>query len=77
MPIVEALRYFDFYEALFQFSEEKPPIIEQLYLYLKRFRTQPSEFYAMDKDDRLEIYHREFKIVKEEYEKMKKLENKA
>lgn len=33
---------------------------------MKRFKTQPSEFFALDYDMRMEIYFREFDLVKEE-----------
>lgn len=57
---------------LFLFSEENPPIEEQLYLFLKRFHTQPSEFYKMDREIRLKLYKREFKLLEEEYKEAQK-----
>ena len=65
-----------FYKLLFRFSEKNPPIEEQLYLFMKRFRTQPSEFYSMDKQMRLKIYHREWKAVLKENEEAEKLKTK-
>jgi len=61
---------------LFQYSEKNPPLEEQLYLFLKRFRTQPSEFFALDKDLRDSLYKREFALIKKEYEDSEKLKNK-
>lgn len=61
---------------LFQYSEKHPPLEEQLYLFLKRFRTQPSEFFALDKDLRDKLYKREFAMLKREFEESEKLKNK-
>jgi hypothetical protein len=49
-------------------SEKNPPIEEQLYLFMKRFHTQPSEFFAMERSLRLQLYARELKLLKEEAE---------
>lgn len=62
---------------LFRFSEKNPPIEEQLYLFMKRFRTQPSEFYSLEKDVRLRIYQREWKLVVKEAEDAEKLNSKT
>jgi len=61
---------------LFRFSEENPPIEEQLYLFMKRFRTQPSEFFGLERKLRLSLFHRELRLLKEEYENAKKQEGK-
>lgn len=65
--------YLDFYHLLFPYSELHPPIEEQLYLFMKRFRTQPSEFFGMDYDLRMRIFFRELAIVKKEYEDNQKM----
>ena len=62
------------YNMLFLASEKNPPLEEQLYLFMKRFRTQPSEFYGMDRTTRLNLYRREYKVVMEEYKKAKENE---
>ena len=61
---------------LFLWSEENPPIEEQLYLFMKRFRTQPSEFYALERDLRLRLYRRELDLLQKEAAKMDELEKK-
>jgi hypothetical protein len=61
---------------LFQYSEKHPPLEEQLYLFLKRFHTQPSEFFKLDKDLRDKLYKREFAMLKKEFEESEKLKNK-
>ena len=53
---------------LFQSSEKNPPLMEQLYLFMKRFKTQPSEFYAMEREDRIELFNREVKLLQKEAE---------
>lgn len=40
---------------------------------MKRFRTQPSEFYALDKETRNWLFDREWKIVLKEAEEAEKL----
>lgn len=62
---------------LFLFSEENPPIEEQLYLFLKRFHTQPSEFYKLDREVRLKLYKREFKLLEAEYEEAQKAKSQS
>lgn len=54
------------HKLLFQYSEKNPPIEEQLYLFMKRFRTQPSEFYAMNKGVRERLFNREWRLVQKE-----------
>lgn len=74
-PIILGFCRDETYKLLFMPSESRPPIEEQLYLFMKRFRTQPSEFFNMDRTLRLSIYFREWELVKSEYEKAKKLED--
>ena len=76
LPIITGFSFQDLKELLFLWSEKNPPIEEQLYLFMKRFRTQPSEFYALDRDLRLRIYNREHELLKKEAEKMEELERK-
>lgn len=58
---------------LFLYSEDLPPIEEQLYLFMKRFRTQPSEFFGMDRELRLSLYKREYDLVKKEAKEVERL----
>lgn len=74
--MVSAITFGYLHKLLFHYSEKNPPIEEQLYLYLKRFRTQPSEFFGMDKTMRLNIFHREWKLVQKEAEEAEKIKNK-
>lgn len=75
-PAVISLSYGIFSELLFHYSESLPPLEEQLYLFMKRFRTPPSEFYAMDREERLKIFHREYNLVKKEARRVEELESK-
>lgn len=43
---------------------------------MKRFHTQPSEFFNLDNETRDLIFDRELEIVKKEYEEMEALKNK-
>ena len=71
--MLSGLLYDDLIDILlFPESEKNPPIREQLYLFMKRFKTQPSEFYALDREDRLWIYEREYDLVKKEAEEADK-----
>lgn len=63
-------------EGLFQASENTPPIIEQLYLFMKRFHTQPTEFYGIPRPTRLQLYRMEAKVVEYENKKADEIENK-
>lgn len=74
-PIIIGFVEYQLTNGLFLFSEKNPSIKEQLYLYLKRFHTQPSEFFNMDRDLRLEIYQDEYALAKKEYEEGLKAKN--
>lgn len=76
-PILTGFVFHELYKMLFLHSEKNPPIDEQLYLFMKRFRTQPSEFFNLERDLRLSLYKRELKLVEHEYEQAKKLEKKV
>lgn len=61
---------------LFPPSEKNPPLREQLYLFMKRFKTQPSEFYALEREERMWIYKREYELVKAEAEEAERVRKK-
>lgn len=65
------------HKLLFQYSEKNLPIEEQLYLFMKRFRTQPSEFFAMDKKLRKKIFDREWRLVQREAKEAERNAGKA
>lgn len=59
-------------EVFFAYLDKyNPPIDEQLYLFMKRFHTQPGEFFSMDRRLRLNLYKREFSLLEEEYNRAK------
>lgn len=70
-PIINGFLYYGLDSMLFGFSEKNPPVEEQLYLFMKRFNTQPSEFYSLDRKMRLILYKRELSLVEEEYKQAK------
>jgi hypothetical protein len=74
-PIIVGFVHHNLRNILFLPSEKNPPIEEQLYLFMKRFRTQPSEFFSMNRELRLSLYARELRLVKEEYESAKNNSN--
>lgn len=59
------------YGELFMFMPDydRPPLEEQLYLFMKRFKTQPSEFYKLPTEVRLMLYRREYEVLMKENEK--------
>ena len=57
------------------FSIKNPPFEEQLYVYMKRFHTQPSEFYKMDRLLRLKLYTRERELIEHENKRVNELNN--
>jgi hypothetical protein len=69
--------YQEFYKMLFLCSEKNPPIEEQLYLFMKRFHTQPSEFFAMEWNLRRNIFFKELELLEKEYEQHKKAAGEA
>ena len=69
VPIVLRLFTEPITDMLFQPSEKNPPLREQLYLFMKRFKTQPSEFYALGREERLDLFNREVELMKRENEK--------
>ena len=68
-PIVSGLVFHNFNTALFLPTAKKPPIEAHLYLFMKRFHTQPSEFFLLDRSMRLNLYKRELDLL--EYEAKK------
>lgn len=55
------------------FSMKNPPLEEQLYVFMKRLHTQPSEFFSMERGLRLRIYQRERDLIEYEHKKIQEL----
>ena len=68
--------HLELHNMLFLHSEARPSLEEQLYLFMKRFRTQPSEFFGLSRDLRLSLYFRELDMVKAEYKRIQEMEAK-
>lgn len=66
----------DYKNLFFQYSYTLPPLEEQIYLYMKRFRQQYSEIMSMPIKLRNKLFLRELAIVKKEAEKIEAAKNK-
>ena len=71
-PFISGIVFQEFYKMLFLWSEKNPPLEEQLYLFMKRFRTQPSEFFGMDWKLRRKLFFIELELIERENEQHRK-----
>jgi len=76
-PIISAFSHDGLDALLFRYSRKTPPLTEQLYVFMKRFRTQPSEFYNLERSVRLELYRVEAKLIEKEIKDSEKSREKS
>lgn len=64
--MIYGISQYELWELFFQPSDKHPPIEEQLYLFMKRFHTQPTEFFNLDYKLRMAMYEREMLLIEHE-----------
>ena len=69
---VTPLRLYEFLTYInlfFQFSEENPPLEEQVYVFSKRLKMQPSEMMRLKTAHRIKMFKYEIDLIKKENSK--------